>query len=382
MPNIFDYLIWRSDLTFDASEPNEIDALILSEISYVPFEDIVPSIDSSGAVTLSEAANKFFEIYGEKFSLGVIIPSDILILLKKAAQSKRFSNVSVWGYKSETCVDTEKQFSAVCFSFDKLTYVAYRGTDDTIIGWKEDLNMSLFTPIPSQREGVDYLEQVAKKTHDKLIVTGHSKGGNIAVYSALNCSDKLHKRIEQVYSFDGPGFMEEYIAPYKDMDIAKKISSILPSKSVVGRIFDIIGDYKIVKSSNKGLLQHDAFTWQILGTRFVEVPCFEKPSDNFHELLKAWVSKMPIAQRHEFVDSFYKMATSSDASTLTDINAQKLKFIIALIKSENSKKKVMFDAIFKLIKEKNTLSSAKKAALKKQKNALKSAKKEDSKKEK
>ena len=239
MPNIFDYLIWRSDLTFDVSKPNEIDALILSEISYVPFEDIVPSIDSDGAISLADAASKFFEVYGEKFSLGVIIPSDILILLKKAAKSKRFSNVSVWGYKSETCVDTEKQFSAVCFSIDKLTYVAYRGTDDTIIGWKEDLNMSLFTPIPSQKEGVEYLEQIANKTKDKLIVTGHSKGGNIAVYSALNCSEKLHSRIKQVYSFDGPGFMEEYITPYRDMKITKKIHSVLPSKSVVGRIFEI-----------------------------------------------------------------------------------------------------------------------------------------------
>lgn len=380
MPNIFDYLLWRSDLTFDNAEPNEIDALIFSELSYVPFEKIVPELGTRATITLSEAAERFFEINGEKFSLGAIIPSDILVLLKKVAESKRFSGVSLWGYKSDTSLDMEKQFSAICFSCGKLTYVTYRGTDDTIIGWKEDLNMSLFTPVPSQKDGVEYLEGIAKETRDRLIVTGHSKGGNIAIYSALNCSEKLYKRIEQVYSFDGPGFMEEYIAPYRDKDIVKKIKTILPSKSVVGRIFEIVGDSKIVKSSNKGIMQHDAFTWQILGTDFVEIPCFEKPSDNFHELLKAWVYKMPIEQRHEFVDAFYKMVTSSDASTLTDINSQKLKFIVALLKTENSSKKAMFDAIFSLIKEQNSITIAKKAEIKKQKNALKNAKKEDVKK--
>lgn len=380
MPNIFDYLIWRSDLTFDNAEPNEIDALIFSELSYVPFENIVPELGTNRSISLAEASERFFEINGEKFSLGLILPSDILVLLKKAAQSKRFSNVSLWGYKSDTCLDAEKQFSAICFSYGKLTYVTYRGTDDTIIGWKEDLNMSLFTPVPSQKEGAEYLEKIAKLTQNKLIVTGHSKGGNIAVYSALNCPEKYHKRIEQVYSFDGPGFMNEYISHYKDIDITEKITTILPSKSVVGRIFEIIGNYKIIKSSTKGLMQHDAFTWHILGTRFLELPCFEKPSDNFHELLKAWVYKMPISQRHEFVDAFYKLAISSDAATLTDINSQKLRFIKALLKTESSNKKAMFDAIFSLIKEKNAIASFKKAQLKMQKKALKSAKKEETKK--
>lgn len=382
MPNIFDYLIWRSDIEFDKSEPNEIDALIFSELSYVPFEKIVPELEFNESITLKEASKRFFEIYGEKFSLGVILPSDILVLLKKAAESKRFSDVSLWGYKSDTCISIEKQFSAICFSIGKLTYVTYRGTDDTIIGWKEDLNMSLFTPVPSQKEGADYLEAVSKKTRDKLIVTGHSKGGNIAVYSALNSSEKILKRIEVVYNFDGPGFMEEYIEPYKDSEIAKKIISVLPSKSVVGRIFDSVGECKIIKSASKGIQQHDAFTWQILGKSFVEVQCFEKPSDNFHELLKAWVYKMPMKQRHQFVDSFYKMAISTDASTLTDINSQKLKFIIALLKTENTNKKAMFDAIFTLIKEQNTITNAKKAELKKQKIALKNAKKEETKKQK
>ncbi len=382
MPNVFDYLNWRGDLTFDKAEPNEIDALIFSELSYIPFEDVVPNLDSGSSVTLKEASKEFFDRHGEKFSLGAILPSDILVLLKRTAESARFSSVLLWGYKSETCIDAEKQFSAICFSFDKLTYVTYRGTDDTIIGWKEDLNMSLFTPIPSQKDGVEYLEQISKKTHDKIIVAGHSKGGNIAVYSALNCSEKLYKRIQAVYSFDGPGFMEEYISAYKNKEIVNRIKTILPSKSVVGRIFDIIGDYQIVKSSNKGIQQHDAFTWQTLGPSFVSIPCFEKPSDNFHELLKAWVAKMPIEDRHEFVNSFYKMITSSDASTLTDITNKKFKFIIGLIKSEGSNKKVLIDAAFKLIKEQNTLSASKRAEVKKEKLAIKNAKKEATKKSK
>lgn len=362
MLGMFEYLRWRGDLSFETSEQNEIDALIFSEISYIPFEDIVP-YDKENAITLSEAADKFFEKNGEGFSLGAILPKEIITLFKEASKVKRFSNVKLWGYESEISIDKEKQFSAIAFSCEnKVTYVVYRGTDDTIIGWKEDLNMALFTPIPSQESGAEYLEKIAKLTKDKLIIAGHSKGGNIAIYSALKSTPKLQKRMQIVYSFDGPGFKEDFISPFKEEKIVEKLITILPTKSVVGRIFDIIGKYKIVKSSDKGIQQHNAFTWLATGTELDRAEEFEKPSDNFHELLKVWVSKLTPEQRHEFVDSFYKIATASDASTLTDITNQKFKFIMGLLKTKGAHKKVVIDAVFKLIKEKNAMNSAEKRA--------------------
>lgn len=357
--NVLGYIRWRGDLSFENDPINEIDALIFSTLSYVPFDGIAPELEKDEKITLKDAADKFFAINGEKINLGAFIPSDVLELLREASKSTRFSKVELWGYVNEVCKDAEKQFSACCFSYGKTTCVVYRGTDDTLVGWKENLNMALFTPIPAQREGAKYLNDISKKTKDKLILTGHSKGGNVAVYSAINVSARLQKRIEHVYSYDGPGFMDEYISTVNTEAMAGKITAIVPNCGYVGRIFNVIGKYKIVKSNDKGAQQHNMFLWHIYGPSFVIVDSFDKSSDNFHDLLEIWVEKTPLEDRHEFVESFYKVLTSSEASTLSEITNQKFKFVRGLIKAEGSNKKVVFDAIFKLIKERNAMALAK-----------------------
>ena len=381
MKNLFDYIEWRADLPFSEAPQNKIDGLIFAELSYIPFEKIVPSLKEGTEITLSEASRLFFELHGEEYSLGAILPKEILLLLRACAKSVRFANVKLWGYINEICLDVEKQFSAICFSCDnKVTYIAFRGTDDTIIGWKEDLNMALFTPIPSQREGLKYLDGASKKRRDKLIIVGHSKGGNIAVYTALNASASLKNRMICVYSYDGPGFKNSYLKTFADDTIVEKITTFLPSKSFVGRIFDVIGNYEIVKSRDNGLQQHDAFTWQVLGSQFIKAEKFETPSDNFHELLKAWVSKLTPMERRDFVESFYKLLTVSGAETLTDITNKKFKFLISLIGSNGADKKVIFDAFVKLLKEKNAISTAKKKQKKQTLIEKKKANKPDNKK--
>lgn len=376
MENLFEYIDWRADLTFSEAPQNKIDGLIFAELSYIPFENVVPVVGEGKEITLAEASRAFFELHGENFSLGAILPHEILLLLKACASSKRFSGVKLWGYVNDICLEVEKQFSAICFSCDnKVTYIVFRGTDDTIVGWKEDLNMALFTPIPSQREGLKYLELVSKKKRDKLIIAGHSKGGNIAIYSALNAPANLKKRMLAVYSYDGPGFKDTYIDAFKNDIIVDRIKTFLPNKSFIGRIFDIIGDYEIIKSRDKGVQQHDAFTWKLKGSSFLTADHFEAPSDNFHELLKAWVAKLTPMERRDFVESFYKLLTLNGAETLTDISNQKFKFLISLISKSGDDKKIVFDAFMKLIKEKNMLSSARK---KEKKQALANEKKKKS----
>ena len=361
MESLFDYVEWRSDLTFFQDGQNEIDGLIFAELSYIPFEKLVPSIEEGKTITIEELAKEFFENHGENYNLGAILPKEILLLLKAISKTKRFSNVRVWGYVNDICMDVEKQFSAICFSCEnKITYVTYRGTDDTIIGWKEDLNMALFTPIPSQREGLKYLSSVAKATKDKLMIVGHSKGGNIAIYSGLNASNSIKRRVLGVISYDGPGFKDTYLEQFHGSQFLEKIKTVLPSKSFVGRIFDVIGECKIVKSRDKGVRQHDAFTWKVSGNDFVCAEHFEQPSDNFHEVLKAWVSKLTPIERRDFVDSFYNILKMNGAETLTDITNKKVKFLMSLILQNGSDKKVVFDAIIKLIKENKALAMSRK----------------------
>lgn len=372
MPNMIDYVKWRSDITFDKSPINEVDSLIFTEIAYLPFEHFVPTLDSGDKILLSEAADKFFDVYDEDKSIGAIIPGhDIIRLFRILSKTKRYSDVKMWAYVNEISRDTEKQFCAMCFSFDnKKTFIAFRGTDDTLIGWKENLNMALYAPIPAQIDGAEYVEKIMKLTKDKLYLGGHSKGGNIAVYSALSTENKLRKRINTVYSFDGPGFIDKFLECIDDPVTVSKIINFLPEGSIVGRIFDIVGAYQIVRSYNRGVQQHDAFSWSVLGAEFVQADEFDRSSDDFHELLKKWVYNMPEEDRNKFVESFYRIATSTNASTLSDIMLDKVKFIKGVLTSESEDRKTVIVGLKSLLKERSTVKGANKA-----KNYLK--KKED-----
>ena len=363
MSNVLDYVKWRCDIPFSHSPLNEIDSLIFTELSYLPFEHFVPHINSNEKLLLSEVADRFFDVYDEDRSIGAILPGpEIIRLFRMVCRSNRFAEVKMWAYVNEISKDAEKQFSAMCFSWGKKnTFIAFRGTDDTLVGWKENLNMALFTPIPAQTEGVEYVEKIAKLTKDRLYLGGHSKGGNISVYSALNVNPKVKKRIVTVFNYDGPGFTDKFTDMVNDSVTVEKIRNIMPEGSIIGRIFDIIGEHEIVKSFNKGVMQHDAFSWSVMGAEFVNANEFENGSDEFHQLLKAWVSKMPEEDRHRFVESFYRLATTTNASTLSDIMIDKMKFIFGIISAKGDDKKVVIDGLKRLIKEKNEIRGSAKS---------------------
>lgn len=363
MSNVLDYVKWRCDITFSHSPLNEIDSLIFTELSYLPFEHFVPHISSGDRLLLSEVADRFFDVYDEDKSIGAIIPgAEIIRLFRLVSKSRRFAEVRLWAYVNEISKDAEKQFSAMCFSWDKKnTFVAFRGTDDTLVGWKENLNMALFTPIPAQTDGVQYIDKIAKLTKDKLYIGGHSKGGNIAVYSALTAEPKIRKRIAAVYNFDGPGFTNQFTDMVNDTVTVGKIRNIMPEGSFIGRIFDYVGEHEIVKSFNRGIMQHDAFSWSVMGAEFVNANEFESGSDEFHQLLKRWVSNMPEEDRHRFVESFYRLATTTNASTLSDIMLDKMKFLFAVITSKGDDKKVVIDGFKRLLKEKNEIKGVAKS---------------------
>lgn len=354
MSNLIDYMKWRSDITFSQAQINDIDCLIFSEICYLPFEGIVPSINDGKYILLSDAAHKFFDIYKSGIAVGAIIPDEIIGLFKHASRTNRFSDVKMWGYVNEINLKEEKQFSAICFSIDDgTTYVAFRGTDDSIIGWKENFNMAIYTPIPAQNDALNFLETVAKKTKRGLVVGGHSKGGNLAVYSAINSSPATKKKVKRVYNFDGPGFKDNFISN-NDYETIDKIVNVLPEGSTVGRIFDIVGDYQIVKSTNSGIFQHDAFSWEVMACDFVQAPTFTKQSDEFHILLKRWVSKMTKDEVVSLIESIYNLLVSSNADTLSEISSEKVRFVMSILRSNSEDKKNIWNGIRRLISEKYT----------------------------
>ena len=372
MANIFDYINWRGNIMFEQVGINEIDSLIFSELAYLPYENLVSSPDIKETITISELSKKYFELYDLDTYVGAIIPGkEISELLNAVKDTKRYSGVKVWGYVN--CIDTkiEKQFSAICFDItDNETYVAYRGTDDTLVGWKENLNMALFTPIPSQIDGVEYLNKIATKSNKKLYLGGHSKGGNLAIYSLLFADKKVKNKVLSVHSFDGPGFKADFIASIENKDDFSKITTFVPSASTVGMIFNMIGAQKIIASSQKGLKQHDSFSWGVMADEFVVAEKLKKSSIELHDLLIKWVEKMSKEEVTDFVESLYKISTSTDASTLTEINAEKIKFIFAILKMDSASRKSIAGAIHKLLKEKRRSNTEKRKAKKKTKKEL------------
>ena len=348
MTNIFDYLKWRGDITFESHPLNEVDSLIFVELCYASFDKIVSSDVNDKGRTIEEIYDMHFGDPDKKINFGAIIPTEkIMPLFEMMSHSARFKDVRMRAYVNEIDHSEEKQFSAICFDLPTgATYVAFRGTDDNLISWKEDLNMALFTPIPSQRVAVEYLNRIGHSRTGRLYLGGHSKGGNLAVYSAFMADKEIQSKIVSVHSFDGPGFRQEFIKKARANPVMeRKITNFLPDSSIVGSIFDTVGRRIYVKSSAKGIYQHDAFSWHLERKNFITVPNLAKSSVQFHNSLEQWVAGLSDAEKKDFIEAFYKLCTVNDSGTLTDIVSNKFKFIGALFKADEQSKKTIWKTV-------------------------------------
>jgi hypothetical protein len=352
MSNVIDYVKWRGDISFENAPLNEIDSLIFCELAYVPFERFISN--SKHGETLEILAEKFLALPENERKMGAIIPEKLITeLFTLVAKSNRYKNVRLKNFVNNVCKKAEKQFCAMTFVINsEYYYIAYRGTDDNIVAWKEDFNMAFNTPIPSQTEGAEYLDAIGQKTRRQLYIGGHSKGGNVATYSALFSSDKTKKKIVSIHSFDGPGFRPDFIETLDDEVTKAKITKFLPQGSIIGVIFEPINECIYIKSKGKGMYQHDAFNWEVIGTDFVKVDGLRKSSLEFHDILLNWTISMNPEEREEFVEALFRLITVNDVSTLTDISTGKAKFFFGLFKADTKTKKVLFSAIGKLLKQK------------------------------
>ena len=322
MANIIDYLDWRGDVPFSVSPFNDIDNLLFTQLSFIDLEGILAPRVSGGGMPLWEAAEKYFEAHPDETThMGLIVPAAIRTMIRRMAQCERYRNLTLAGYVNRIDENVQKQFAALTILInEREAYISYRGTDDTLVGWKENFNMSFMQAIPAQLDAVDYLNHAAADIpHQRLYVGGHSKGGNLAIYAAIHCEEAIKTRIIKVYSNDGPGYRREVIdSPiYRHME--GRIVNIVPQSSVVGRLLEHDEHYTVVQSSATGLWQHDAFSWDVLGTRFVEAPTLSKDSQRIERAVKKWIAEMDDAQCERFVDSLYGVLTSSNAKTLTDL---------------------------------------------------------------
>ena len=321
MANIIDYIAWRGDLPFSVVPFNDIDSLILCQISYLDFGGIV-SESFKKCVRLKDAASLFQNAkdFSRRRKVGVMINSQTVELLFAAASSKRFGDVKACGYTTRFDLQKEEQFSALTFlTGDKYAFVVFRGTDDTIIGWKEDFNMGVLETVPSQIDALFYLTEAMKSIRGRFRTGGHSKGGNLSIYAAANIDPKFKKRISCVYNNDGPGFREETVASSCFRSLAPKIRSFYPQLSIVGMLFSHAGSYTVVESEQAGIRQHDPFSWHLTKDGFVSLPGFDAASEWFHDTFNAWFRELSDTERSRFVTTLFKVLEATDAKTNSEL---------------------------------------------------------------
>ena len=331
MGTVYDYLTWRGDLTFRKVPFGEVDSLILSMLSYLDMKDIVPAPGREVEFPSVWAASKeYLERYPDpkKAKMGVLIPKDIVKMMRAMRSTKRFGPLKMCNYINLIDPETELQFSAVTFLLgDGTVVVTYRGTDDTLVGWKEDMNMCFLPVVPAQLKAVEYLHTVATTHTGKLILTGHSKGGNLAVYAAVHCDSAIRERITAVYSNDGPGFGRNILDDPDYVQIRPRICNLVPQSSVVGMLLEHDENYTVVKSRQKtGLLQHNGLSWEILGNSFVHLKDVNPESRKLDRTVNQWIRDMTPAQREEFAEAVYQLFSVDGAQTLTDIVAARKKW--------------------------------------------------------
>ncbi len=337
MSNIIDYLEWRGDVPLSACGFNEIDNIILASVTFVDFSGIVPAEIDGEPISFEGSMRAFVHVYEERKYLGVLQPSYLLNVAMTAAKCPRFGMARLVGFVNEVDEAEGKQFSAVTFLLDDGSiYVAFRGTDDTIVGWQEDFAMGFQVPIPAHIRAVEYLEQVAATYSGPIMLGGHSKGGNIAMWAAANCNDATRGRIAMAYNNDGPGFLPQVIGSDKFKDMADRIVTFVPQSSVVGMLLDQSPICHIIKSTQIGILQHDPMSWEVKGTKFVYVDKRARSVARSDEKTKAWLYSMEPSQRQKIMETLFEVINSTGAKTLTDLADAKLKNFNVIMKSLRS----------------------------------------------
>ena len=331
MGNIMDYISWRGDLSFAQSPFNEVDNLILACFSYVNL-DRIPAVTRQKGIELKKLVKEFKKLHTIKEleadkSFIRLAP----FMMFEMAESVRFGNCVIRNYVNEIVTEAEQQFSAVEIVLDDGTsYISFRGTDDTIIGWKEDFNLSTGV-VPAQERAVEYMQRISDKASGMLRVGGHSKGGNLAIYGSVMCKS-AHDKILEIYSNDGPGFSKEFQESPETAEMMPKIIRIIPEYSIIGTLLEHEKQPIIVASTSRGLLQHDGFSWEVQGPGLVRRDSLNKTALRFIEILHKWIDGMDMEQKRLLIEDLFATLQASGYENLSEVQSGGLKSLAAMVK--------------------------------------------------
>ena len=357
---LLDYLQWRNDVPLSISPFNEVDNVIFSYLSYIDFRDLKE--DWNGFFDLRD----LFRNFCEKNSLEEIettgeFTERALLLLQEMMEGERFSATKVGYYAEDFDKDKVKQFAALVFLLpDGRNYISFRGTDKTITGWKEDFLMSCQSETAGAKEAVEYFNKIAPVLEGELILGGHSKGGNFAMYAAAFCEAEYKERIVQVYNNDGPGFREEVIQTPEYQEILAKILTVAPQSSIIGQLLSNPAKQHVIHSTAKGILQHDAMTWEAEKDSLVSSE-LDELSEYTKITLGSWLESMDDATRESLCTTAFSLIESTKSETFIEFSGNLMKNMETIWKEmgklPEEKKKEIMNALS------NLMESSKQAAV-------------------
>lgn len=337
MANIEDYILWRGDLTVSQAPFNNVDNLILSNLVYLIFKDIVPELTNTKPTILNKITglfkqsnsleNQYITIRDAVAKMNIQTESKHSVHISKDAEmavkladSKRFCNMKLMYYVDKYDEDIETQFAAITVIMeDNTAYIAFRGTDASLVGWKEDFNMSFMEQVPAQKEALKYLQTVSSLINIPLRIGGHSKGGNLAVYSALHIDKSVQDRIIKVYNNDGPGFKSSILKTKEYKAVKDKIDTIVPQTSIIGMLLEHEEEYIVIKSSETLIMQHDPYSWQVMGPDFIKMEGTTTSSHLIDTTLKQWINDMTIEQREQFIDLIWEVMSAAKVKSFPEM---------------------------------------------------------------
>ena len=330
MSHIVSYIKRQQEKTFLESPFNEVDALVLSQFIYLKLDGIVPSTsEEKEAVYLYEIADTMDY---EKVFMDERYRKDNKELFEAMVDSKRFRRMRMNYFSDITSVLAETQFTALTvFLEEGPIVVIYRGTDETMVGWKEDFNMCFKEPVTGQSLSAMYLQQVAELFKDKFIVTGHSKGGNFAIYATMNAEDEVQDRIEKVYSFDSPGFRPEILESVDFNKIKDRIIKYLPHSSIFGMLMQSEESYQVVECFSIGVLQHNPYNWQVTENEFKKVDKLGRSSLFLNETYNEWLYSLNDEELHAYSEIWYHIMQEANITTMLDFTKEPGKALTNLI---------------------------------------------------
>lgn len=329
MRNIIEYVKKDGGVDFNERPFSAVDALVLCQLSYLKFDNLVPGILNTRISlpeldAMPEKENLFSDFHHAK---------DNRALYEALLESTRFGKLQMSHYVNYIRPERDVQFAAITFFLPGIfPFVAFRGTDENMVGWEEDFRLALNKPIGGQKLSTGYLHEVTGCFHGPFYIGGHSKGGNLSLYAAMNCTHHIQNRIAKVFSFDGPGFRPEFLMEYHYDNISDRVINVIPKSSIVGMLFNTTGKRLVVEALSVGVFQHDPYRWTVKKGRFVEKELSEQHI-TFIGTLNEWIYSLDEEHLNRVVHLFCEALQATKAKTTLEFSQDFIKYFMNLLKA-------------------------------------------------